>query len=123
MSHDSCKRQSLKDEARKHMLCKRYMDECIFFSIAVDTALFRYEHFISCMVRFSFDGRVLELPLFIGPCFVSSGKDLAGFIFWKLQERNARFDKFVSIATYGAANKIGKNSGVTSHFKLLVMEH
>ena len=123
MSHDSCKRQSLKDEARKHLLCKRYMDEYIFFSIAVDTALFRYEHFISCMVRFSFDNRVLELPLFIGPCFVSSGKDLAGFIFRKLEERNARFDKFVSMATDGAANMIGKYNGVTSHFKVLVREH
>ena len=46
-SYDSCRRQSLKEEARKHLLCKKYMNECMFFSIGIDTALFGNEHFIS----------------------------------------------------------------------------
>ena len=30
-SYDSCRRQSLKESQRKHLLCKRYMDQCLFF--------------------------------------------------------------------------------------------
>ena len=119
-SHDSCKRQSLKDEERKHLLCKRYMDECLFFSIAVDTAQFRNEHYMSCIIRFSFDNKMIQLPLFITPCLDLSGKDLACFVFDKLRERNARFDKFTSIATDGAASMVGRFNGMTTMLKRLV---
>ena len=119
-SHDSCRRQSLKDQERKHTLCKTYMEECLFFSLAVDTALFKNENLISCSVRFSFVNRVIELPLFIRSCPVSSGCELARFIFDTLTERNAKFGKLVSISTDGAANMLGKYNGVTPYFKRLV---
>ena len=59
----SCQRRAIKDGERNKRLCEKYMEECLYFSIAVDTALFRNEHVISCTGRFSFDDRVLEIPL------------------------------------------------------------
>mgnify|MGYP004552267677 CR=1 FL=1 len=122
-SHTSCQRQSLKDHEKRFLLCKKYMEECLFFSIAVDTALFGNQHFISCIVRFSFDSNTLEIPLFICSCVTSSGKELARLIFERLIERNARLDKFVSVATDGAANMVGKFNGMTTHLKTLVEQH
>ena len=107
----------------KHALCKRYMQECAFFSISVDTALFRCEDFMSCVVRFTFENNALELPLFISSCRVASGNDMARFIFDKLIERNAHFDKLVSISTDGAANMIGRFNGMTNQFRLLVEQY
>ena len=57
------------------------MDECLFFSIAVDTALFRNQHMISCIGRFSFDNRALEIPIFISfVLFLRGKKWLASFL-------------------------------------------
>ena len=121
-SHASCQRQSLKDHKRKIILCKEYMEERLF-SIAVDSALFGNEHFISCIVRFSFDNQALEIPLFISSYAVSSGKEMTRLIVQKLVERNAHFDKLVSVATDGAANMVGKFNGMTACFKTLVEQH
>ena len=99
------------------------MRECHFFSIAVDTARFRNEHLISCIGRFCFDNRALEIPLFIQTCSVSSGIDLARFVFEKLKERNVMFERFVSIAKDGAANMLGKSNGMASYFKTLVKQN
>ena len=122
-TYGSCQTQALKDHERNNNLCQRYLDQCMFFSIAVDTALFRNEHLISCIGRFSFDNRAFEIPLFIRTCIVSSGIGLARFIFEMLKERKASFEKMVSVATDGAANMLGKFSGMASHFKRLVQQH
>ena len=122
-SHTSCQRQSLKDVDKKFVLCKKYMNECLFFSLAVDTALFGNQHFISCIVRFTFDNNMLEIPLFISSCAASSGKEMARYIFERLIERNACFEKFVSVATDGAANMIGKFNGMSRHLKTLIENH
>ena len=78
-SQTSCQRQSLKDRERRFVLCRKYMDECLFFSFAVDTAVFRNEDLVSCTGRFCFDNNALEIPLFICTCAVSSGKENAVF--------------------------------------------
>ena len=122
-SYDSCRRQSLNDEERKHILCKKYMADCLFFSIAVDTALFQNEHHISCMARFSFGEKIIVAPLFITPCLVSSGNDLAIFIFNALKDKDAPFHKLVSVATDGATNMMGKYNGMTTIFNNLVVHH
>ena len=122
-SYDSCTRQSLKDAEKKHVICKRYMRDCLFFSIAVDTALFRKEHFIACMVKFSFEDKIVIVPLFITQCLVSSGKDLAVFIFNNLKDKDAMFHKLTSVATDGATNMLGKYNGMTANFTALVTRH
>ena len=91
LSYDSCRRQSLKDAEKKHVIWKRYMRDCLFFSIAVYTTLFLKEHFIACMVKFSFEDKIIVIPLFITQCLVSSGKDLAVFIFNNLKDKEAIF--------------------------------
>ena len=116
-SHTSRYRQSLKDQARKNILCKKYMEDCSFFSMAIDTALFGNLHFVSCIGQFSFDNKALEIPIFICQCAISSGKEMAVFLFQKLTERNVRFEKLVSVATDGAANMTGKYNGMTAQFK------
>ena len=107
-SHTTCQRQSIKDEERRFVLCRKNMEECLFFSFAVDTALFRNQHIISCIGRFSFDNKAQEVPLFISLCTISSGKEMALFLFERLKERNAMFNKLISVATDGAANMVGK---------------
>ena len=63
-SYTSCMRSSMKDEQKKKDLSKQYMKECSFLSIAVDSALVMNEHLLSCFVRFSFEERTLQIPLF-----------------------------------------------------------
>ena len=63
-SYSTCVRQSLRDEHEKTGLCQRYMDECSFFAIAIDSTLIRNEHLYSCFARFSFDGHIIQIPLF-----------------------------------------------------------
>ena len=63
-SDSSCRRQSLKDEQRKYMLCKKYLNESPFFSVMIDTSLFHNTHFISCMGGFPFSIRLLKYLFF-----------------------------------------------------------
>ena len=38
---------------------------CVYFSLAIDTAQFYQDHFLSCVGRFGFDGRIVqEIPIF-----------------------------------------------------------
>ena len=122
-SYDSCRRQSLKEADKKHVLCKQYLEQCLYFSIAADTALFQNEHFISCIARFSLESDAYELPLFIMKCQASSGEDLALFIFNNVREKNANFEKLVSITTDGASNMVGRFNGMVVNFKRLVDQH
>ena len=122
-SYDSCRRQSLKEAGKGHLLCKQYMEQCLFFSISADTALFQNAHFISCITRFTFDTVIYELPLFITKCDHSSGEDLALFIFNNLKDKKAQFEKLTSISTDGASNMVGRYHGMTTNFKRLVGQY
>ena len=75
------------------------------------------------MVKFSFEYKILVIPMFISPCLASSGKDMAVFIFDDLREKEARFEKLVSLATDGATNMVGKYSGMTTIINELIMRH
>ena len=105
------------------MLCKQYMEQCLFFSISADTALFQKAHFISCITRFTFETVVYELPLFIKKCDDSSGEDLALFIFNNLKDKNAQFEKLPSLSTDGASNMVGRYNGMTTNFRRLVEQY
>ena len=78
----------MKDE-KKSKISEKNMTDCRFFSIAVDTALFGNEHLLSCFARYSLDSQMIQLPIFFATCFVSSGNDMAQFLFDKLVRRRA----------------------------------
>ena len=113
----------MKDEQKKKESIVQSMKECSFFSIAVDSALIRNEHLLSCFVRMSFEERTVQHPLFFAVCPQSTGSGVALFIFNKLVEREAPFEKLVSVSTDGATNMIGGNVGMTACLKRLIQQY
>ena len=88
----------MEDEQKKKELTKRQMRECSFLSIAVDSALVRNEHLLSCFVRFSFEEQTLQTPLFFfAICPSTTGSGQAHFIYNKLVKLETPFDKLVSV--------------------------
>ena len=75
------------------------------------------------MVKFSFEDRIVVIPLFITQCLDSSGKDLAVFIFNALKDKEVMFHKLTSVVTDGATNMFGKYTGMTAFFTALVARY
>ena len=75
-SYSSCQRQCLRDEEVGKKICRQYMEDYSHFSIAVDSALIRRRHVLSCFVRFSFQESITQIPLFFTVCSFASGQDL-----------------------------------------------
>ena len=121
-SYSTCLRQCLKDELAGKRLCQQYMKECSHFSIAVDLALIRREHVLSCFARFAIKETFIQIPVFFTVCHVETGEDLALFMMAKLDEHGAEFQKLVSVTTDGAANMNGKYSGMSACLKRLVRQ-
>ena len=121
-SYSTCLRQCLKDELAGKRLCQQYMKECSHFSIAVDSALIRREHVLSCFARFAIKETFIQIPVFFTVCHVETGEDLALFMMAKLDEHGAEFQKLVSVTTDGAANMNGKYSGMSACLKRLVRQ-
>ena len=51
---DSCVREALAAGDEKDEYVENCFQQCAFFSLALDTALFGQEHIMSCTVRFVF---------------------------------------------------------------------
>ena len=122
-SSTSCIRSCMEKEQKKKELTKRQMRECSFLSIAVDSALVRNEHLLSCFVRFSFEEQTLQTPLFFAICPSTTGSGQAHFIYNKLVEHDTPFEKLVSVSTDGASSMIGGNVGMVACLKSLVQHH
>ena len=122
-SYSSCVRQTSRAELCKKELCQEYMEKCLYFSIGIDTALFRAEHVMSCFIRFCFDDGLVQVPLFFATCYGSTGNNMAAFVFFKLLENNARFEKLVAITTDGAKNMTGRDNGMVAILKRTKHNH
>ena len=99
------------------------MEECSFFSIAIDSTLIRNEHLYSCFARFSFEDSIKQTPLFFVICHRSTANDLANFVSNKLIEHDCVFEMLVSVSTDGASNMIGRSNGMTSALKRIIHRH
>ena len=104
------------------------MDEaflcCDYYSLALDTALFGLEHVLSCIVRFTFNDKMTQRPLFLKTCTSSTGEELAVFIYTELCRMIVPFNKLSCVTSDGAANMIGSSNGMISHLKkLIVRDH
>ena len=116
----SCLRHSIRHVRRSDLAVRSCFDSCLYFSFALDSALFGQEHVLACTVRFTFNDRLEQFPLFMKVCGASTGEEVAAFVFDSLKVYNAQFKKLSSIATDGASAMIGQANGMISHFKRLV---
>ena len=60
------------------------------------------------------------IPLFFSVCHVSTGEDMASFLFQRLKQMHTPFSKLSSVVTDGANNIIGRENGMISHLKRLI---
>ena len=110
------KKRRVELEARQTEMSR----DCLYFSLALDTAQFCRDHFLSCVCRFGFDDCIFhELALF-DQISAKTGRDLARFVFEKLNAKNCDFSKMVSITTDGAKNMIGQYSGMANEMVKIV---
>ena len=105
VSYLSCLREAKRsDETQaRHMEMFR---NCMFFSLALDTAQFGLDHFLSYVARFGFEDRIQQV-LFFEKVSETTGNGLARFIFGQLNEKRWDFSKLVSITTDGEKNMVG----------------
>ena len=66
---------------------------------------------------------MIQLPIFFATCFVSSGNDMAQFLFDKLVEKDVDFSKLVCVSTDGATNMVGQMNGMVVNIKSLIGRH
>ena len=92
----------------------------MYFALAFDTALFETEHVLSCIVRFTFEDKVTQTPLFYKVCDSSTGEELANFVFDMLVSKNVPFEKLSCVASDGAASMIGSTNGMSAHLRRLI---
>ena len=63
-SYSTCLRQCLRDQMDEKRQCQQYMKDCSHFSIALDSALIRRAHVLSCFARFAINEPFIQVPLF-----------------------------------------------------------
>ena len=120
--YQSCLRDSVGTIRSTDIYAQSCFETCQRFSIGLDTALFGQDHVLACSVRFAFDNRLEQFPLFFSVCDASTGQNLASFIFTRLKQINAPFSKLVSLSTDGASNMVGRFNGLFQCFKTLVQQ-
>ena len=121
-SYSSClryaERRRAELEARQHAMFR----ECLYFSLALDTAHFGRDHFMSCVCRFGFYDAIVQEIILFDKIYAKTGRDLARFVFEKLNAKKCVFSKMVSITTDGAKNMIGQYSGMANEMIQMVNE-
>ena len=100
----------------------RMFRDCLYFSLALDTAQFGRDHFLSCVGRFGFDDYIFQVIIIFEKVSEKTGRELARFLFEKLAEKNCYFSKMVSITTDGAKNMIGQNHGMANEMVKMAKE-
>ena len=72
------------------------------------------------MSRFVYDDKMEQRTLFYAVCHCSTGKELAQFVFDKLKQYDAPFEKITSVATDVAKTMIGAENGMIPNLRRLV---
>ena len=122
-SYSSCLRYAERRRTELEARQTQMFRDCLYFSLALDTAQFGRDHFLSCVCRLGFDDCIVqEIVLFDKICERKTGRDLAKIVFEKLTAKNCDFSKMVSITTDGAKNMIGQNHGMANEIVMIVNE-
>ena len=116
----SCVRDGARKVSDQQTVFEESFRSCTHFALAFDTALFGQEHVLSCIVRFTFENRVTQMPLFFSACDSTTGEGLADFVFGKLDGLNVPFEKLSCVSTDGAASMIGMTNGMVARLKRLI---
>ena len=120
VSYSGCVREAQKKAATIEAGILEKFRNCLYFSLALDTAQFGQDHFISCVSRFGFDDRISQKIIIFEKVSETTGQYLARFVFEKLDEKNCDFSKLISITTDGASNMIGREHGMANEMVMLV---
>ena len=96
--------------------------DCYFFSLALDTAQFGRDNFLSCVGRFGFADKITQEIIIFEKVAGTRGQELARFIFDRLDENNCDFTKMISITTDGASNMTGQAHGMANEMIKIVNE-
>ena len=116
----SCLREAVRRTDERDSKVHALFEECRYFSIRLDTALFGQDNVMSCTVRFAFDDRIEQLPLFLSVCQASSGEEMAEFVYGRLKEKHIPFSKLLSFATDGASYMVGSTNGIVARVRRMV---
>ena len=122
VSYSGCVREAQKKAAMIDAGLLEKFRDCLYFSLALDTAQFGQDHYMSCVSRFGFDDRISQEIMIFEKVSETTGRDLARFVFEKLNEKNCDFSKLISITTDGASNMIGQERGMANEMVKLVNE-
>ena len=113
----SCTRDSARRVAENETNLEQTFLSCDNFALAFDTALFDREHVLSCIIRFTFDDKIEQRPLFLTSCTSSTGEDLAALIYNELCRLHVPFNKLSCVTSDGAANMTGMTNGMVAQLK------
>ena len=88
VSYTGCVREAQK---RHDLIQAKQLEmfrDCCYFSLAIDTAQFDRDHFLSCIGRFVFEDRISQVILIFDKVDEKSGEQLAEFVFDVLLEKS-----------------------------------
>ena len=122
VSYSSCVRQAQKRYEETQERHRQMFEDCVHFSIALDTSQFGRDNFVSCVGRFGFEDRISQEILFLDKVTASTGREMARFIFEKLDEKCGDFSKLVSITTDGASNVVSQECGLANELIKIINE-
>ena len=89
-SYLSCVRDSQRHVRATDEVVQRCFDTCEFFSIALDTSLFGQDHVLVCTVRFAFDNKLEQFPLFVSVCDSQQAKNSQSLSFVACKDTTSR---------------------------------
>ena len=122
VSYSSCVREAQRRHEETQERHRQMFESCVHFSIALDTSQFGRDNFVSCVGRFGFEDRICQEILFLEKVTASTGREMARFIFGKLDEKCRDFSKLVSITTDGASNMVSKECGLANELIKIINE-
>ena len=114
VSYSSCVREAQRRHEETQERHRQMFESCVHFSIALDTSQFGRDNFVSCIGRFGFEDRISQEILFLDKVTASTGREMARFIFGKLDEKCRDFSKLVSITTDGASIMVSQECGLAN---------
>ena len=80
VSYAGCLREAQKSCASINTRHLEMFRDCWFFALAVDTAQFGRNHFMSCVGRFGFEDRISQEILFFEKVSETTGQKLGKFV-------------------------------------------
>ena len=87
VSYSSCVREAQKRHTEIQTRHLEMFRDCYYFSLALDTAQFGRDNFLSCVARFGFDDRISQEIIIFEKVGGTKGQELGRLIFERLEEK------------------------------------